>query len=143
MSLGCARVVALDRKIPLYQYIHDLYCNKFPEEKSTDFILPTPMMNVINGGSHAENNVDMQEFMIVPVGAPSFKEALRYGAEIFHTLKKVLHTKGLSTTVGDEGGFAPDLRSNVEAVEVILESIEKAGYEPGSDIYIGLRSSRI
>ena len=138
VSLGCARAVSQDKGLPLYQYIHDVFCKQFPEEKSSKFILPTPMMNVLNGGSHAENNVDMQEFMIVPVGAPSFKEALRYGAEIFHTLKKVLGSKGLSTTVGDEGGFAPDLRSNVEAIEVILEAIEKAGYKAGSDICIGL-----
>jgi enolase len=96
------------------------------------------MMNVINGGEHADNNVDMQEFMIIPAGLPTFKEALRAGAEVFHTLKKVLHAKGLSTAVGDEGGFAPDLPSNASAIEVILEAIEKAGYVSGRDVFIGL-----
>ncbi|MGD2052880.1 MAG: phosphopyruvate hydratase, partial [Gammaproteobacteria bacterium] len=95
-------------------------------------------MNIINGGEHADNSVDLQEFMILPVGAPSFREALRYGAEVFHTLKKVLHAKGLNTAVGDEGGFAPDLASNEAAIEVILEAISKAGYEAGKDIYLGL-----
>ncbi len=100
--------------------------------------LPVPMMNIINGGAHADNNVDLQEFMIVPVGAPTFQEAVRYGAEVFHALKGVLHGMGLSTAVGDEGGFAPDLRSNEEAIEVILEAIEKAGYRPEEDIFLGL-----
>ena len=102
------------------------------------FKLPVPMMNIINGGSHADNSVDLQEFMILPVGAPSFKEALRYGTEVFHALKKVLSDRGMITTVGDEGGFAPNLSSNEEAIEVILEAIEKAGYVPGKDIYLGL-----
>jgi len=102
------------------------------------FLLPVPMMNIINGGSHADNSVDMQEFMILPVGAPSFKEALRYGTEVFHTLKSVLAARGMSTAVGDEGGFAPNLSSNEEAIEVILEAIEKAGFTPGKDIYLGL-----
>lgn len=96
------------------------------------------MMNIINGGSHADNSVDMQEFMILPVGAPSFKEALRYGTEVFHTLKSVLAARGMSTAVGDEGGFAPNLSSNEEAIEVILEAIEKAGFVPGKDVYLGL-----
>jgi enolase len=96
------------------------------------------MKNIINGGEHADNSVDLQEFMILPVGAPNFREALRYGAEVFHTLKKVLHAKGLNTAVGDEGGFAPDLDSNEAAIEVILEAIAKAGYEAGKDIYLGL-----
>lgn len=102
------------------------------------FVLPVPMMNIINGGSHADNSVDMQEFMILPVGAPSFKEALRYGTEVFHTLKSVLAARGMSTAVGDEGGFAPNLSSNEEAIEVILEAIEKAGFVPGKDVYLGL-----
>ena len=101
-------------------------------------VLPVPMMNIINGGSHADNSVDMQEFMIIPVGAPSFSEALRYGAEVFHTLKKVLTEKGMNTAVGDEGGFAPDLSSNEEAIDVILEAIERAGFVAGKDIFIGL-----
>mgnify|MGYP003350414257 CR=1 FL=1 len=100
--------------------------------------LPVPMMNVINGGAHADNSVDFQEFMVMPVGAPSFREALRYGAETFHSLKKVLSKKGYNTNVGDEGGFAPDLKSNEEALDVLLEAIEKAGYEPGKDIAIAL-----
>jgi len=102
------------------------------------FKLPVPMMNIINGGSHADNSVDLQEFMILPVGAPSFKEALRYGTEVFHALKKVLSDRGMITTVGDEGGFAPNLSSNEEAIEVILEAIDKAGYVAGKDIYLGL-----
>ena len=100
--------------------------------------LPVPMMNILNGGAHADNNVDFQEFMIMPVGAPSFREALRYGAEVFHALKAVLHGKGLATAVGDEGGFAPNLASNEAALEVILEAIEKAGYKAGEDIYLAL-----
>ncbi len=100
--------------------------------------LPVPMMNIVNGGAHADNNVDIQEFMILPVGAPSLREALRYGAEVFHTLKKVLHERGLATSVGDEGGFAPDLPSNEAALETILEAIDRAGYKPGRDIYLGL-----
>ena len=102
------------------------------------YTMPVPMMNIINGGEHADNSVDLQEFMILPVGAPSFKEALRYGAEVFHTLRSVLAAKGMNTAVGDEGGFAPDLSSNEEAIEVILEAIEKAGYVAGKDIYLGL-----
>ena len=105
---------------------------------SGKYIMPVPMMNIINGGEHADNSVDLQEFMILPVGAPSFKEALRYGAEVFHTLKSVLAAKGMNTAVGDEGGFAPDLSSNEEAIEVILEAIEKAGFVAGKDIYLGL-----
>ncbi len=100
--------------------------------------MPVPMMNIINGGVHADNNVDLQEFMILPVGAPSFREAVRYGTEVFHSLKSVLSKLGLGTTVGDEGGFAPNLSSNEEAIEVILESIDKAGYEAGEDILLGL-----
>jgi enolase len=104
----------------------------------TEFEMPVPMMNIINGGEHAENSVDIQEFMILPVGAPSFSESLRYGAEVFHTLKKVLHERGMATGVGDEGGFAPDLPSNESALEVIIEAIERAGYRPGEDICLGL-----
>ncbi len=100
--------------------------------------MPVPMMNIVNGGAHADNSVDMQEFMILPVGAPTFSEALRYGAEIFHTLKKVLHERGLATAVGDEGGFAPNLPSNESALETILEAIERAGYKAGREIYLGL-----
>jgi len=102
------------------------------------YTMPVPMMNIINGGEHADNSVDLQEFMILPVGAPSFKEALRYGAEVFHTLRSVLAAKGMNTAVGDEGGFAPDLSSNEEAIEVILEAIEKAGFKAGEDIFLGL-----
>ncbi len=102
------------------------------------FSMPVPMMNIINGGAHADNNLDVQEFMIIPVGAPSFKEALRYGAEIFHTLKAKLASKGLATAVGDEGGFAPDLKNNEAAIEFILNAIESAGFKPGKDIYLGL-----
>jgi enolase len=100
--------------------------------------MPVPMMNIINGGSHADNSVDLQEFMILPVGAPTFREAIRYGAEVFHNLAKVLKGRGLATTVGDEGGFAPNLSSNEEAIEVILEAIEKAGYKAGEDIFLGM-----
>jgi enolase len=127
VSLANAHAAALENKKPLYVNLgKDAYT------------MPVPMMNIINGGEHADNSVDLQEFMILPVGAPSFKEALRYGAEIFHTLRKVLHARGLNTAVGDEGGFAPDLSSNEEAIEVILEAISKAGYEAGKDIYLGL-----
>ncbi len=100
--------------------------------------MPVPMMNIINGGAHADNSIDIQEFMILPIGAPSLSEALRYGAEIFHTLKKVLHAKGLNTAVGDEGGFAPDLPSNEAALTTILEAIDKAGYRAGKDVYLGI-----
>jgi enolase len=100
--------------------------------------MPVPMMNIINGGAHADNSVDIQEFMVLPVGAPSFGEALRYGAEIFHTLKKVLHDRGLATAVGDEGGFAPNLPSNEAALETILEAVERAGYKAGRDVFLGL-----
>ena len=128
VSLAVAHAAACDRGLPLYRYLG----------KEDDFLLPVPMMNIINGGAHADNNVDVQEFMIVPVGAPSFREALRYGAEVFHALKKVLAGRGLNTAVGDEGGFAPDLGSNEEAIQVILESIEKAGYRAGEDIVLAI-----
>ena len=127
VSLANAHAAAAENKNPLYVNLGE-----------DSYTMPVPMMNIINGGEHADNSVDLQEFMILPVGAPSFKEALRYGAEVFHTLKKVLHAKGMNTAVGDEGGFAPDLSSNEEAIEVILEAISKAGYEAGKDIYLGL-----
>jgi enolase len=127
-SLAAAHAIARERKIPLYRYLGG----------DGDLTMPVPMMNIINGGAHADNSVDIQEFMILPIGAPSFSEALRYGAEVFHTLKKVLHAKGLNTAVGDEGGFAPDLPSNEAALTTILEAIEKAGYRAGKDIYLGL-----
>ena len=101
--------------------------------------LPVPLMNVINGGAHANNRIDLQEFMLVPLGAPTFREALRYGAEVFHTLKKMIDARGMPTTVGDEGGFAPDLPSNEAALQLLLEAIDKAGYTPGTDIAIGAR----
>jgi enolase len=127
VSLASAHAAALENKKPLYVNLGE-----------GEYTMPVPMMNIINGGEHADNSVDLQEFMILPVGAPSFKEALRYGAEIFHTLKKVLQVRGLNTAVGDEGGFAPNLSSNEEAIEVILEAIAKAGYEAGKDVYLGL-----
>ena len=128
VSLASAHAAAKDKKIPLYRHLGG----------DGDLSMPVPMMNIINGGAHADNSVDIQEFMILPIGAPSFSEALRYGAEVFHTLKKVLHAKGLNTAVGDEGGFAPDLPSNEAAITVILEAIDKAGYRAGKDIYLGL-----
>lgn len=128
VSLAAARAAAQDAGKPLYAYLND----------SGEYLLPVPMMNIINGGAHADNSVDMQEFMILPVGAPSFREALRYGAEVFHALKKVLHDRGLATGVGDEGGFAPNLPSNESAIEVILEAIANAGYVAGKDIFLGL-----
>ena len=131
-SLAAAHAAANDKDLPLYEYLGD----KFGTNGS--FKLPVPMMNIINGGEHADNSVDMQEFMIVPVGAPSLAEAVRYGTEVFHNLKSVLSKRGMNTAVGDEGGFAPDLSSNEEAIEVILEAIENAGYTPGKDIYLGL-----
>ena len=128
VSLATARANASAAGKPLYASLNT----------SGEFLMPVPMMNIINGGAHADNSVDLQEFMILPVGAPNFREALRYGAEVFHNLKKVLHDRGLATTVGDEGGFAPNLSSNEEAITVILEAIEKAGYQPGKDVYLGL-----
>ena len=128
VSLATARAAAAQAGLPLYRYLGG----------NGRFILPVPMMNIINGGVHADNNVDLQEFMILPVGAPSFAEALRYGAEVFHALKKVLQGRKLNTAVGDEGGFAPDLPSNESAIQVILEGITAAGYAPGKDIYLGL-----
>jgi enolase len=129
VSLAAAHAAANDCKLPLFRYLAD---------DAEDFDLPVPMMNIINGGVHADNSVDIQEFMILPVGAPSLSEAIRYGAEIFHTLKKVLHKQGLGTAVGDEGGFAPDLPSNEAALETIIEAIQLAGYTPGGDVLLGL-----
>lgn len=127
VSLAAAHATAQEKGMPLYQSLG-----------TGEYRLPVPMMNIINGGEHADNSVDLQEFMILPVAAGSIREAIRYGAEVFHALKSVLGGKGLATTVGDEGGFAPNLRSNVEAVEVILEAIEKAGFTAGKEIYLGL-----
>jgi enolase len=132
VSLAAAKAGAIFKKIPLYQHISEL--NGTPGVYS----MPVPMMNIINGGEHADNNVDIQEFMVQPVGATSFKEALRTGAEIFHSLKKVLNEKGLNTAVGDEGGFAPDLGSNEEALTVIIEAVEKAGYVMDKDVTLAM-----
>lgn len=128
VSLANAQAAALAAGQPLFRYLGGDDAN----------LLPVPMMNIINGGAHANNSVDMQEFMILPVGAPSFSEALRYGTEVFHALKSVLSAKGMNTAVGDEGGFAPDLSSNEEAIEVILTAIDRAGYRAGTDICLGL-----
>ncbi len=128
VSLANAKAAALSAKMPLYKYIGGANAN----------LLPVPMMNIINGGMHADNNVDLQEFMIMPVGGKTFRLALQMGAEVFHNLKKVLHDKKLNTAVGDEGGFAPNLKSNEEALQVIMEAIQKAGYTPGKDVLIAL-----
>lgn len=136
VSMAATKAGALYQKQPLYQYIAEL--NKELHQADIAYSMPVPMMNIINGGAHADNNVDIQEFMIQPVGASCFKEALRYGAEIFHALKVVLKQRGLNTAVGDEGGFAPDLPNNEAAIEVILEAVEKTGYKIGSDIRIAL-----
>ena len=128
VSMAVARASAEELGLPLYQYIGGVNAKQ----------LPVPMMNILNGGEHADNSVDVQEFMILPVGAPTFKEGLRMGAEVFHSLKKVLSERGLACGVGDEGGFAPNLGSNREALELIVEAIEKAGYKPGDDVRLGL-----
>lgn len=128
VSMAVARAAADALDIPLYTYLGGFNSKT----------LPVPMMNIINGGEHADNNIDVQEFMILPVGAPDFKEALRIGAEIFHNLKAVLHDKGLNTAVGDEGGFAPNLGSNEEAITTIISAIERAGYKPGVDVFLGM-----
>jgi enolase len=128
VSLAAAKAAAQENDLPLFRHLGGI----------SSVTLPVPMMNVINGGAHADNNVDIQEFMILPVGAPSFSEALRYGAEIFHTLKGVLKARKLNTAVGDEGGFAPDLPSNVAALDCLMQAIEKAGFKPGKDVYLGL-----
>jgi len=127
VSIATAQAAANSKNLPLYAYL-----------KTDEYQMPVPMMNIINGGEHADNSVDFQEFMIMPVGAPTMSEALRYGAEVFHALKKVLGDKGYNTAVGDEGGFAPDLKSNEEALQVILEAIEAAGYKAGEDIMIAM-----
>lgn len=128
VSMAVARAAAEESGLPLYRYFGGMGAVQ----------MPVPMMNVINGGAHANNNLDLQEFMIIPVGAPSFREALRYGAETFHALKKIINGRGMSTAVGDEGGFAPKCESHEEAIELILEAVRAAGYEPGKDIAIGL-----
>src|SRR5215472_1129312 len=128
VSMACARASAASLKMPLYRYLGGANAN----------ILPVPMMNIINGGAHADSNVDFQEFMAMPVGAESFSEALRWGVEVFHALKSVLKKRGYHTAVGDEGGFAPSVKSNVEAIEVVLEAIQQAGYKPGDEIAIAL-----
>jgi len=128
VSLAAARAAALDANIPLYRYVGGVGAST----------MPVPMMNILNGGSHADNSIDFQEFMIMPVGASSFTEAMRWGSEIFHTLKGVLKKQGLSTNVGDEGGFAPNIKSNEEAIKVVLQAIEVAGYRPGEDVMIAM-----
>lgn len=128
VSLACAKAAAAEAGLPLYRYIGGANAK----------VLPAPMMNILNGGKHADNNVDIQEFMVMPLGAKSFKEGLRMGTEVFHSLKAVLKGKGYNTAVGDEGGFAPNLKSNEEAFQVIVEAIEKAGYVPGEDIYLAI-----
>ena len=128
VSMATAATAAKSHNVPLYAYLGGV----------SGFRLPVPMMNIINGGEHADNSVDLQEFMVIPSGAPSFREALRYGAETFHALKKILQSKGYATSVGDEGGFAPNLKSNEEACEVIIEAIQAAGYEAGKDIFLAL-----
>ena len=127
-SMATAHAVAAEKGIPLYKYLNP----------TGPYHLPVPMMNILNGGAHADNSVDMQEFMIMPVGAPSFREALRWGAEVFHALKAVLKKQGMNTAVGDEGGFAPNLPSNEAALDVVMEAIRQAGYTPGKDLYIAL-----
>jgi enolase len=128
VSMAVARAAAEESGLPLYRYFGGMGANQ----------LPVPMMNVINGGAHANNNLDLQELMIIPVGAPTFREAVRYGAEVFHALKKIIDAKGMTTAVGDEGGFAPNLASHEAAIQMILEAVEKAGYKPGEQIAIGL-----
>ena len=132
ISLATAHAAANDSRVPLYKYLGQVIGG------GREPVMPVPMMNIINGGAHANNSLDIQEFMILPVGAPSFREALRYGAEVFHTLKKLLNERDLSTAVGDEGGFAPNLESNEAALGIILQAIDKAGYKAGKDIYLGL-----
>jgi enolase 1/2/3 len=132
VSLAAAKAAAADSQQPLYRYLAELYGGGEPR------VLPVPMMNVLNGGAHADNSVDFQEFMIVPAGASSFSECMRFGVEVFHALKKSLGARGLATAVGDEGGFAPNLESNEAALQAVLEGVEAAGYEPGSDVFIAL-----
>ena len=152
VSIATARAAAISKGIPLYQFLAEIACDDKEETskcgeaeevsccgaKKHTFNLPVPMMNILNGGAHASNTVDVQEFMIMPVGAPSFKEALRWCAEVFHTLAKLLYSQGLATSVGDEGGFAPNLASDEEAIQYILEAVTLAGYEPGRDFMIAM-----
>ena len=128
VSMATAKAAAEETGLPLYRYLGG----------SGAMQLPVPMMNVINGGAHADNNLDLQEFMIIPVGAPTFREAVRYGAQVFHTLKKILHERKLTTAVGDEGGFAPSMENHEAAIKLIIEAIEQAGFEPGTEIALGL-----
>ena len=128
VSLAAAKAAAISHNLPLYKYIGGINAN----------VLPVPMMNILNGGSHADNKIDFQEFMVMPFGAETFSEGLRWGTEIFHHLKKVLKSKGLSTNVGDEGGFAPNISSNEEAIQYVLQAVESAGYRPGEDVYIAM-----
>ncbi|NND82453.1 MAG: phosphopyruvate hydratase [Gammaproteobacteria bacterium] len=131
VSLAASKAAAASKGVPLYRHFADLFGN-------SELLMPVPQMNIINGGEHADNSIDFQEFMILPTGLPSFSEALRAGTEVFHSLKKVLHSQGLNTAVGDEGGFAPNLPSNEAAVGILMQAIEQAGYRAGEDIYIGL-----
>ncbi|MDR3330898.1 MAG: phosphopyruvate hydratase [Endomicrobium sp.] len=133
VSLACAKAGANSRKLSVYEYVREIY-----NIKSNQYILPVPLMNIINGGEHADNNVDLQEFMIVPVSTPNFRESLRMGCEVFHSLKKVLNKNGYVTSVGDEGGFAPNLKSNAQALEIICEAVEVIGYKVGKDIVFAL-----
>jgi len=128
VSLACARAAADELGMPLYKYVGGVNAN----------VLPVPMMNILNGGAHADNKIDFQEFMVMPVKAESFSHGLRMGVEVFHHLKSVLKSAGYSTNVGDEGGFAPNIQSNEEAIEIVLRAIEKAGYRPGEDIFIAM-----
>ena len=128
VSCAVAKAAADESSLPLYRYLGG----------AGEMQLPVPLMNVINGGAHANNKIDLQEFMLVPLGAPTFREALRYGAEVFHTLKKMIDERGMPTTVGDEGGFAPNLPSNEAALQLLIEAIDKAGYTPGTDIALAL-----
>src|SRR5205807_6166307 len=128
VSMACARASAISFHLPLYRYLGGVNA----------CVLPVPMMNILNGGAHADSNVDFQEFMVMPVGAKSFSEALRWGVEVFYTLKGVLKKRGYNTGVGDEGGFAPSVKSNVEAIELVIEAVQQAGYEPGTEIAVAL-----
>ena len=132
VSLATARAAAADARLPLYRYLAQL------DDERREPVMPVPMMNIVNGGAHANNSLDIQEFMVLPVGAPSFREALRYGVEVFHALRQLLAARGLSTAVGDEGGFAPSLESNEAALALILQAIERAGFRAGRDVYLGL-----
>jgi enolase len=133
VSLACVKAGPNSNKLPVYEYVREIY-----NIKSDKYVLPVPLMNIINGGEHADNNIDLQEFMIAPVSAPTFREALRIGCEVFHSLKKILNEKGYTTGVGDEGGFAPNLKSNAQALEIICEAVKAAGYEVGKDIVFAL-----